>query len=333
MRVVKSEQFSRHFPFTSPISPMAGPIIALPWAFSHPVGPSSLARHLNMRNVPLLDCVPCPDYVIIARFRLDGDGQWMLEREWKQLMPRKRGFTLIELLVVIAIIALLLAILMPALQRVRKQARTVACLSNLKQWGLIFSMYTDEHDGVFEAGLTRPHHWTMTMKPYYGSDKKLFYCPSATRHIDEVGKWGNDTAWVFNSGAKEGVDYGSYGVNGFVETNIRQGEQKHWKTKNVGGAGHIPLFQDANRLDGWPEAWDEPPSFDGEFNTGEGNNMRRFCMNRHDGFVGCLFLDFSARKVGLKELWQLKWHREWVDDMARTGLPVWPDWMKRYKGD
>jgi hypothetical protein len=170
------------------------------------------------------------------------------------------------------------------------------------------------------------------MKPYYGKDEELFYCPSATRHIDEVGQWGNNTAWVFNSEDKDGLlDYGSYGTNGFVETNIRQGPQKHWKTKNVAGASHIPLFLDANRLDGWPEAWDEPPGFDGEFNLGEGDNMKRFCMNRHDGFVNCLFLDFTVRKVGLKELWKLRWHREWTEDAAQRGTPVWPDWMKRFR--
>ncbi len=63
-----------------------------------------------------------------------------------------RGFTLIELLVVIAIIALLMSILMPALQRVRKQARGVACLSRLKQWGVFFAMYADDYDGRFMAG-------------------------------------------------------------------------------------------------------------------------------------------------------------------------------------
>lgn len=51
-------------------------------------------------------------------------------------MRKRNGFTLIELLVVIAIIAVLMAILMPALNRVKKQARAVACMANLNQWGL-----------------------------------------------------------------------------------------------------------------------------------------------------------------------------------------------------
>ena len=64
-------------------------------------------------------------------------------------MERKRGFTLIELLVVIAIIALLLSILMPALQQVKERGRRIACRSNLKQLGMAYTMYAQMYGGRF----------------------------------------------------------------------------------------------------------------------------------------------------------------------------------------
>ena len=64
-------------------------------------------------------------------------------------MQRKKGFTLIELLVVIAIIAILMAILMPALQRVKKQARAIICKNNLAQYGLASRMYLNDFEGDF----------------------------------------------------------------------------------------------------------------------------------------------------------------------------------------
>ena len=67
---------------------------------------------------------------------------------------KKRGFTLIELLVVIAIIALLMAILMPALNRVKKQARSAACRVNLHGWGQIWSMYCQACVQKFNAMVT-----------------------------------------------------------------------------------------------------------------------------------------------------------------------------------
>ena len=68
-------------------------------------------------------------------------------------MKKTRGFTLIELLVVIAIIALLMAILMPALSRAREQGKRAVCLNNLKQLTLAWMMYADDHAGRL------PHAW------------------------------------------------------------------------------------------------------------------------------------------------------------------------------
>ncbi len=69
-------------------------------------------------------------------------------------MHKRQAFTLIELLVVIAIIAMLMGILMPALQRVKEQARAAACKANLHEWALVFAMYTDDNDGLFMEAST-----------------------------------------------------------------------------------------------------------------------------------------------------------------------------------
>ncbi len=119
------------------------------------------------------------------------------------------GFTLIELLVVIAIIATLMGILMPALGRVRKQARSVACQANLKHWGLIFKMYTDDNDAKFYGAWStgqQGHVWIGALRHLY-RDKEITFCPSAR-------KIGIDNA-------QQGGAFEAYGV--FPETDSRVG--------------------------------------------------------------------------------------------------------------
>jgi len=64
--------------------------------------------------------------------------------------------------------------------------------------------------------------------------------------------------------------------------------------------------------------------------------MRNFCIDRRDGAINVLFMDWSVRKVGLKELWTLKWHRSY-DTAGRWtkagGVEPddWPEWMRKFK--
>jgi prepilin-type N-terminal cleavage/methylation domain-containing protein len=272
--------------------------------------------------------------------------------DWSIVMKKRRAFTLIELLVVIAIIALLMAILMPALQRVRRQGRSVACLSRLKQWALYFALYTEDHDGRFMAGhraQPQPNRWVSAMGDYYKWDT---CCPNATKPwVDEYGvssgaegtSIGVTMAWGYmNQDHWVKPIKGSYGINGYC-VDAPQGREPrgdaswYWRGPNVAGAAYVPLFLGAQRYNGVVDSVDAPPVYDGQgWADGGGGRMLRYCLNRHDGFVNGLFMDFSARKIGLKELWTFKWHRQY--DTAGPWTTAggcqpgdWPEWMRNFK--
>jgi len=98
---------------------------------------------------------------------------------------KRKGFTLIELLVVIAVIAILAALLLPALQGARARATLTTCLGHAKQLGLAICSYTASSDGVLPPAKwgTNSQHtiaraWIDVLYPGYMDDKKGFQCPA-----------------------------------------------------------------------------------------------------------------------------------------------------------
>ena len=96
-------------------------------------------------------------------------------------MQRRKGFTLVELLVVIGIIAVLIAILMPALSKARQQALTVKCASNLHNMGIALTLYTNQFSAYpgharFQGGIAAI--WPTRLRNLMNNDQGVFFCPA-----------------------------------------------------------------------------------------------------------------------------------------------------------
>ena len=262
-------------------------------------------------------------------------------------MRKRTGFTLIELLVVIAIIIILLAILLPALQGIRKQANAVVCQSNLHQWGLLFATLAQSNDGRLRDREEWEQCRTQQFAYYLDNFNCEVFCPSAKRKVSPTGAGSAFQSWYCPNHPYRA---GSYGLNGYSPAysepwtfedssrdchSIEQG----WTNVYQQRTNTIPVMLDCALWAGFPNPTDAPAKQEDKAATEpslDSNGMKLFSINRHHGFVNTLFMDWSVRKAGLKELWKLKWHKNFNTNgpwtiTGNVQSQNWPEWMKNLK--
>lgn len=246
-------------------------------------------------------------------------------------MKSKANLTKEDLVVVLGCLVFLLANLGAIGSTGRRRAKEAVCLCNLKQWGVIWRSYCDDHGGYFaERGGGEGdamYNWQAAAEPYY-KNRRLLLCPEATKPF----MYGGEPP--FAAWTDQTEEYtSSYCVNLWVangDEDYDHFNDRCWRTPNTRRAAYAPLLLDGNWKDCQAYFEDRPPEYEGYWWEPNTNEMKRVCVNRHNGAVNGVFLDLSVRKIGLKELWIIDWHKLWQEDyegQLDTRNIDWPLWM------
>ncbi len=270
------------------------------------------------------------------------------------------GFTLIELLVVISIIAVLIALLLPALARAKQLANSIVCESNLGQLSTAYIEYTQLRGGIhgvpFE-GNGPGYMWFQALAQIFSStplpsgtidgtvpppgapespflalpvsEEKILLCPSASQlPVPNTGfALGNAvTQWSWDDGKPE---TGSYCFNAFMynynetvpPTGLYYSASYYWPC-NPGQqpTSEIPWLGDGTWVTAWPEFWN-PPSIN---LSGDFNDLQSsmgyYETDRHGTTTNMAFLDGHVESILLGKLWALKWNP--VDPTIPGGMAI-----------
>jgi len=227
------------------------------------------------------------------------------------------AFTLIELLVVISIIALLMAILLPALGRAKEQAKATRCLSNLKQIGLAMHAYASDYDYLLPRAELRPGvaiytgidmRWPVLFMPYLGglSDKfenyyevKIYDCPSYPLKEQTVDYCSN--AFDLKGTLKE--YFGFTKLDDFPRhtTTIYLADYEY-----IPDAAHIKIILKGDPPDTMKVKMQSLDVWHPNHLPSAPDSTRRVARDRHRKWLNCLFIDGHSEKMASLEV--TPWH-------------------------